>query len=230
MSFTIKPKIAKLISGFIRKYKSINIPQVLIKLFVLYFYQQDSFEAIIPFDGRKNINFTILHQNQTAMRNDIEENALKQIYGRVLIKQSVQQKEMHIWRIKVNNIPLFKSHQQVIFGVSNAENHYTYYGINNELKPTFKISSLSGYKVNYSKKHIHIHNINDLERVKMRKDDIITIKLILDSNQIYAQFYINNTKLLTYKKLNDSPYKLFISTNTLFVSFTLEYYECAISF
>ena len=220
----IDPNTNKLIYGFIRKYKvlfkSLNIPDVIIKLFMLYFYQRDFFHNIIGRNG-----FIVHNHNLTAMRNDIDENSFKQIYGKTITEpSSYKQKVIHLWRIKVNNVPFLQSYQQLHFGISSVETgwkhlHY-YYSINN------KLNHIYNSKNNIEIQHL---NINHFQTKEIMKNDIITIELVLDYNHINLHFYINDVHCTTYKNIDNIKYKLFISTNKLFVSVNLESYECKIS-
>lgn len=209
--------------GFVRsnekRLKLVNIPSVLIELFILFVHQLDTF--INPGHG-----FTIINNFQTAMRNDVDIHSFKEVYGSQLIQLKHQM--IHSWNVEINNTPFYSDKCQLILGICDKEvdfdveplSRYQYYGMDYKFNHAYRSFN--------NRVMIQYGNIENFRGSRMAKCDTITIEVIKWYRRINLNFYVNDRHCVTYFKLENIPYRLFISTNTMFASCSLKQCESSI--
>ena len=233
ISTNTKKLVYRFVKENVNELKLINIPEVIIKLFILYIHQIDRFiyHSLNPFNSiRDNFGFVLINNFQTIMRNDVNIYSFKEIYGSTLIQLSYNfhHRICHSWKVEINNIPSYSDNHQSILGICNKEtdiedkplNHYHYYGIDNKFNHSYKNMN-NHVKIKYV-------NISHFQGRNITKYDIITIEVTKWYNDIHLNFYVNDILCMTYFNVENISYRLFVSTNTMFVCCSLKHYECVI--
>lgn len=213
----------KLVYGFVRgnekRLKLVNIPRVVIELFILFINQIDTF--INPRYG-----FTIINNYQTVMRNDVDAHSFKEVYGSQLIQ--LKETMAHSWKVAINSIPFYSDKCQLTLGICDKEldfddeplSRYHYYGMDDKFNHSYRSFN--------NRVMIQHENIDNFQGKRIAKYDVITIEVIKWYRRINLNFYVNDIHCVTYFKLENIPYRLFISTNTMFASCSLKQYESSI--
>ena len=221
----IKQKVYCFIHQHIRMLKLSNIAEVIIRLIILYIDQIDIFGYSNMGLGPFSTFGYVIHNNfQTVMRDDNDMNSFKDIYGEKLIKfQNIGANIIHVWHIQINNIPIRSYNQQMMLGICAkhdvGEKRNRYYGINDRFNHVYEGDN------KIITKYL---NIDIFQEKCMMKYDIITIEITKCHNIINLNFYVNGIRCTTFYNIDESVYQLFVSTNVLFVSFSLKHYECKV--
>ena len=219
------PKTIKLVHGYVRwntkKLKLVHIPSVLVQLFILFINQWDAFINPNP----RLFRFTTINSRQTAMRNAADMQLFREVYGQNLIY--LEHATFVSWRVEINNIPFDSVESQLRIGICSTEkrfnggplNKYFYYGMDNKFDCYWN----------------HLGNVDDIIQKSsitddfigktIMKGDIIKIQVIKWNKMIYLHFYVNDKHCITYITIKDVPYRLFISSKTLFTCCSLKHYQ-----
>lgn len=232
----IHDNIKKLINGFVKentkKLQLMNIPEIIIKLLILYIHQIDAFSynSLNSFNSfEDDFGFMLINKSQTMMRNHVNINSFKEIYGYKLVQLSYisHHRIHHTWKIEINNILCYSDNHQLILGICNKEfedkplNHYHYYGMDNKFNHLYNNMNNNDIKIKYV-------NIYNFQENNIKKDDIITVEIVKWYRDINLNFYVNDVHCITYFNIENIPYSLFVSTNTMFVCCSLKQYESMI--
>ena len=229
----ISDTIKNLVYGFVRhnvkRLQLIGIPTVIVQLFILFIHQTDEFiyHTANAFNPMYNFGFVIINNFQTIMSNNVDIHSFKEIYCSRLIQLSCDfnHRIYHSWKVKINNIPCFLDNHQLILGICNKNddcedkplNDYHHYGMDNNFNHL------------YNKKNNHIMikhlNINTFQGKKITKHNIITIEVVKWYGSTCLNFYVNDILCITYFNVEDTSYRLFVSTNTMFICCSLKQYE-----
>ena len=222
----------KLVYGFVRynvkRLQLINIPEVIIRLFILFIQQIDEF--IYSSENAYqyyNFGFVIINNFQTIMRNNVHLHSFKEIYCDKLIQLSCNfnHRIYHCWKVEISNIPFCLDNRQLILGICNKHdrfedktlNSYCYYGIDNNFNQIY--NTKNDHTII---KHV---NIDNFQGKKVTKYDTITIEVVKWYGDTHLNFYVNDILCITYFNVKNTSYRLFVSTNIVFACCSLKWYE-----